>query len=155
MDNADIVAAFAEKFGVLFRPASPTEIAAANTAGVPESLLAFYREFEPNEMGNGLIQFFPLGQVVAELTDFTPSCYLASHGYFAIARTSYGDAYLVRLARGHDYQRVPVYLFSHERNIARVPASQLEEFGELVATGIPDFLAKAVAGKLATNPFQT
>ena len=66
MDIADLVASFSEKFGVLFRPASPTEVAAAESAGVPDSLLDFYREFEPTESGKEEIRFYPLERVVAE-----------------------------------------------------------------------------------------
>lgn len=152
MDLADLVASFAEKFGVLFRPASPTEVAAAESAGVPESLLEFYREFEPNESGQGEVRFFPLERVLAEQTDFVPGCHLSRHGYFAIAGTNHGDVYFVRPAASRDYRRMPVFLFSHEIDFARISAPQVEEFATVVAAGIPDFLALAVAGQLKTDP---
>jgi hypothetical protein len=155
MNIANTVAAFSEKFGVLFRPASPTEIASAATAGIPESLLEFYREFEPNEEGSEEIRFFSLERVVAGLTDFVPSCHLSRHGYFAIAGTNHGDVYVVRPIRDHDYWKMPVYLFGHEIDFSRISATQVEEFGTIVASGVPDFLSKAAAGQLETNPFNT
>lgn len=153
MDIADLVGTFSEKFGILFRPASPTEVATAESAGVPESLLKFYRDYEPNEAGEERIRFFPLERVVAEMTDFVPGCFLSRHGYFALAGTDHGDVFFVRPALGRDYHKLPVYLFSHEVDYARMPAAQVEEFGVVVAVGIPDFLAKAITGELETNPF--
>lgn len=152
MDTADLVASFSEKFGVLFRPASPTEIAVAATAGISETLLVFYREFEPNESGRAKIRFFPLERVVAEMTDFIPGCYLSRHAYVAIAGTEHGDGYFVQPTRSSDYRRMPVYLFSHEVDFGRMSAGQVEEFAVEVASGIPDFLSRAVSGQLQTDP---
>jgi len=154
MEIADTVAAFSEKFGVLFRPASPTEVATAAAAGIPESLLEFYREFEPNETGKEKTRFFPLDRVVAELTDFVPACHLSRYGYFAIAGTNHGDVYVVRPVDNQDYRKMPVYLFGHEVNFSRISKAQVEEFCTIAATGIPDFLSKAATGKLETNPFK-
>jgi len=152
MDTADLVASFSEKYGVLFRPASPTEVAAAGAAGVGESLLEFYREFEPDDSGGAEIRFFPLERVVAEMTDFIPGCHLARHGYVAIAGTEHGDVYFVRPTRSADYRRMPVYLFSHEADFGHMSAGQVEEFAVEVAAGIPDFLSLAVSGRLKTDP---
>ena len=138
---------------MLFRPASPTEIAAAATAGVPKSLLDFYREYEPTESGKEAVRFFPLERVVAEMTDFVPGCHLSRHGFFGIAGTDHGDVFFVRPQRSRDYVKMPVYLFSHEVDFSRMHSSQVEEFGTLVADGIPDFLTKAVDGRLQVDPF--
>lgn len=154
MDIANLVASFSEKFGVLFRPASPTEVAAAESAGVPESLLEFYRDHEPTESGRADIRFFPLERVTAEMTDFIPGCYLSRHGYVAIAGTSHGDVYFVRPARARDCRRMPVYLFSHETDFSTMSAAQVEEFATVVASGIPDFLSRAVSDQLKTDPYE-
>jgi hypothetical protein len=151
MDIADLVASFSERFGVLFRPASPTEVSAAESAGVPDTLLEFYREYEPNESGEGEIRFFALERVVAQMTDFVPGSYLACHGYFGIAETHHGDVFFVRPGRCRDYTRMPVYLFSHEINFGRMSAPQIEEFGTTVASGIPDFLFRAVSDRLKAD----
>lgn len=153
MSIEDTVASFAEHSGVLFRPASPTEVSSAEAAGVPESLLGFYREFEPNELGKADVRFFPLEQVIAHLTDFIPSCQLASHGYFAFAGTSHGDVYMINPANGRDLERLPIYIFGHETSFVGMHRSQVEEFGIRVATGITEFLTKAVDGTLKTDPF--
>jgi hypothetical protein len=152
MNLEETVAAFAEYSGVLFRPASPTEVASAETAGVPESLLGFYREYEPNETGSAKIRLFPLEEVVAHRTDFLPSCQLARHGYFAFAGTEHGDVYMVNVTGGQSYERVPIYIFSHEVSFSGMLRGQVEEFGTRVADGIPEFLVKAVDGSLTADP---
>lgn len=153
MDIADLVASFSDKYGILFRPASPTEAMAAENAGVPESLLEFYREFEPAESGRGKIRFYPLEQVVAQMTDFVPACHLARYGYFAFAGTEHGDSYFVRPNGKTDLRDMAVYLFSHEADFRRILAAQVEEFAIIVAGGIPDFLLRAVSDRLQTDPW--
>jgi hypothetical protein len=154
MNLQDLVDGFAEKYGVLFRPASPTEIAAAERAGVPEELLEFYREFEPNEVGQGMIRFYPLEQVVAHMTDYMPACELSRYGYFAFADTQYGDSYFVRPVEGISFHQTPIFLFSHEADFSLLSSAQVEEFSTVVASGITDFIARALAERLPTDPYE-
>jgi len=125
---------------------------AAENAGVPESLLEFYREFEPSESGKGEIRFYPLELVVAQMTDFVPACHLSRHGYFAFAGTNHGDSYFVRPNGKTDLRHMEVYLFSHEIDFNRMSAAQVEEFAITVAGGIADFLLRAVSDRLPTDP---
>jgi hypothetical protein len=152
MSTADAVAAFSERYRILFRPASPTELAAAESAGVPEALLEFYREYEPNESGTAEVRFFPLERVLAEMTDFVPGCHLSRHGYLAIAGTAAGDLFFVNPARSRNYLDMPVFLFGHEYDYRRLSAAQIEEFGSVIAKGIPDFLNRAASGTLNLDP---
>ncbi|MDX2111699.1 MAG: hypothetical protein SFY80_15815 [Verrucomicrobiota bacterium] len=148
MKTDDAVAAFSERFGILFRPASPTEVATADSAGVPISLLEFYRDYEPTDPGRGEIRFFPLEKIVAEMTDFVPGCNLSPHGYFVVGSTDHGDVFCVRPKDGGDFRTFAVQRFSHEVDFEQIHPNQICEFAETVARGLPEFLARAATDRL-------
>ena len=87
------------------------------------------------------------------MTDFLPACHLSRHGYLAFAGTQYGDCYFVRPKGQRDFRHMSVYLFSHEADFRPMSAAQVEEFATVVAAGIPDFLFRAVSGRLPTDPY--
>lgn len=152
MELADIVAAFARRFGLTFRPAAPFELTEAERAGVPEVILRFYRRFEPNEAGTGEVQLFPIKRLLQEMSDSHPGRLLQPHGYIPIAATNRGDLYFVRPARSRDYAVMAVYLFRRKIDLAGLSDAQVEEFCDTVALGLPDFLTRAVCGELMIRP---
>src|SRR4051812_27453612 len=103
----------AEQTGVAFRASSPIELAKLEALGVPESILAFYREFEPSECAEGQVRLWPIQNVLEENEAYVPGAYVSKHGYIVFATTLCGDAFCFDLRqRGQVEPRV--VLLSHE-----------------------------------------
>ena len=112
-DYAPLIEQIAEQTGVEFRTSSPMDLTKLEALGVPESILAFYREHEPSECAQGQVRLWPIEQVLEENEAYVPGAYASKHGYIVFATTLCGDTYCFDLTqRGQADPRI--VLLSHE-----------------------------------------
>jgi hypothetical protein len=151
----DLILAFGERYDVLFRRATPTDIAAGAEAGVPRPVLDFFFVHEPKDPGNGAVRLFTVSQLVAGLTTGPARAGLASLGYYPLAGTPGNDLYCVRPVPGQKLDPLPVRLFGHAADYTNASADTVAGLGLLVAPNLEIFFQKALNGSIASSPART
>jgi hypothetical protein len=146
-DYAPLIEQIAEQTGVAFHASSPIELAKLEALGVPESILAFYREFEPSECAEGQVRLWPIEQVLEENEAYVPGAYASKHGYIVFSTTLCGDTYCFDLTqRGKAEPRI--VLLSHEVITANTAAVEFARLAKPVARSLYEFLQQFVSGEV-------
>jgi hypothetical protein len=146
-DYAPLIQQIAEQTSVEFRAAPPAELAKLEALGVPESILAFYREFEPSECAEAQVRLWPIEHVLKENEAYVPGAYASKHGYIVFSTTLCGDTYCFDLAqRGRAEPRI--VLFSHEMIAEDTTAPEYERLAKPVAGSLHEFLRQFIRGEL-------
>ena len=146
-DYAPLIEQIAEQTGVEFRPASPMELAKLEALGVPESILAFYREFEPSDCAEGQVRLWPIEHVLEENEAYVPGAYASKHGYIVFATTLCGDTYCFDLTQsGQGDPRI--VLLSHEVITEDTSAQEYVRLAKPVARRLYEFLQQFERGEV-------
>jgi hypothetical protein len=115
MDHASAVQRIAQLTGIEFGPANGEGLAVLTQLGAPESLLRFYRNFEPQrEAEVGKVRMLPVSDVVVENNDAVPGVDLRPHGFVTFATTIYGDVYCFDTSANTSKADAPVVIMTHE-----------------------------------------
>ena len=138
-----LVDQIAEQTGVYFRASSPFELAKLEAFGLPESVLDFYREFEPSECAEGQIRLWPIEHILEENEALVPGCYSVRHGYVVFATTLSGDTYCFDVTRQGPFEP-RIVLLSHEVVTKHTTAAQFARLAKPVARNLYEFLQKFV-----------
>jgi hypothetical protein len=140
-DYDSVVAQISDQTGIAFRPASPFDLAKLESLGLPESILSFYREFEPSEVVEQQVRLWPIEHILEENDALIPGCYSSRYGYIVFATTFCGDAYCFDTT--HDPTAEPrIVLFSHEVVNERTTAAELARLAKPIAENLKQFLAQ-------------
>ena len=146
-DYAPLIEQIAEQTGVEFRTSSPMDLTKLEALGVPESILAFYREHEPSECAQGQVRLWPIEQVLEENEAYVPGAYASKHGYIVFATTLCGDTYCFDLTqRGQADPRI--VLLSHEVITEDTSAAEYVRLAKPVAQSLYEFLQQFVRGEV-------
>jgi len=148
----DLILAFGERYDVLFRRATPTDIVAGVEAGVPRPVLDFFFAHEPKDPGIGIVRLFTVNQLVAGLATVPAIAWLASLGYYPLAGTPGDDLYCVRPVAGQKLEAQPVRLFGHTTDYTTTTPDKVAELGLLVAPNLEVFFQKALNGSIESSP---
>ena len=140
-----IVNKISDQLGAIFRPASPFELAKLESLGLPEPVLAFYRDFEPFGADAGQIRLWPIEHILEENEAAIPGCYSSQQGYVVFASTFCGDAYCFDIRPGADADP-PIVLISHEIVNESTTTSELNRIAKPVARNLSDFLQRFLRG---------
>ena len=146
-DYAPLIKQIAEQTGVEFRTSSPMELAKLDALGVPESILAFYREFEPSECAQGQVRRWPIKQVLEENEAYAPGAYASKRGYVVFATTLCGDTYCFDITQ-HGQAEPRIVLLSHEIITEDTSAAEFARFAKPVARSLCEFLQQFVRGEV-------
>ena len=145
-DYERIAEQLSEQFDATFRPAADSDIAKLEELGVPESVVDFYRDFEPCKVIEGQVRLWPIERIVEENETLLPGCYTSRLGFVVFASTLSGDAYCFDITREAPRDYPPIVLISqdvvgeetkqgHLYRLAKPIARNLEEFLELFLQG--------------------
>ena len=140
MDCTLVVERLADKTGILFRGASGFDLSQAEELGFPESVLEFYREFNPESCVESQVRLWPLADALIECTEGVPGIYLTHRGYLAFASTMTGDAYCFDRSRRDLDGNPSVVIFSHEIDFELMPDERVRRHAKRVASNLQDFL---------------
>ncbi len=143
-----------EKSKGAFRPASVVDIASLRALGVPDDVLAFYRDSEPVRLIEiGKVRLWPVSHILVENRDAVPGCYAQPSGYVVIATTIYGDAFCsdTRAASG---TIAPVVLIAHdlEPESDEIRREDLAKLAKPIAASFEGFLEAFVSETLDIEP---
>jgi hypothetical protein len=153
MDYTVAAKQIASLSGTDLRPAEPEALAVLTELGVPQALLRFYGEFEPQaEAEIGKVRLLPVVDVVVENTEAVPGADLRPHGFVTFATTIYGDAYCFDTGLETARPDAPVVIMTHEVIFEDLDHDTIMGARKIVATGFDDWLAQFVAGGLETEP---
>lgn len=147
----DLIQAYGERYDVLFRRASPTDMAAGHEAGLPKPVLDFFFLHEPKDRGTGTVRLFTVTQLVAGLTTVPAVAWLASLGYYPLASTPGDDLYCVRPVQGQKVETLPVLLFGHKTDYTACTPDKVAELGTVVAPNLEVFFQKALNGSIESR----
>jgi hypothetical protein len=142
-----LVEKIADMTGVYFRPSSPFELAKLEVFGLPDSVLDFYRDFEPSECVKGQIRLWPIDHILEENEALVPGCYSSRHGYVVFATTSCGDAYCFDVTRPTQSEPRVVFL-SHEKVTKYTTKAQFAQLAKPVAGNLYGFLQQFVRSEI-------
>ncbi|MBX7245600.1 MAG: SMI1/KNR4 family protein [Candidatus Sumerlaeaceae bacterium] len=146
-DYAPVIEQIAAQTGVTFRAASPDDLAKLEALGVPESVLTFFREFEPSDCVQGQVRLWPIMQVMEENEKLIPGVYASKHGYIVFATTDCGDTYCFDLT-DPGVPEPPIVLLSHEVISEDTSVEDLARLAKPVAKDLHDFLQRFVRGEV-------
>lgn len=153
MDHASAVQRIAQLTGIEFGPANGEGLAVLTQLGAPESLLRFYRNFEPQrEAEVGKVRMLPVSDVVVENNDAVPGVDLRPHGFVTFATTIYGDVYCFDTSANTSKADAPVVIMTHEVIFEGLEREAVMSARKTVATGFDDWLTQFIAGSLDTEP---
>jgi len=148
----DLILAFGERYDVLYRKATPGDIATGIEAGVPRPVLDFFFAREPKEPGTGKVRLFTVNQLVNGLATVPAIAWLASLGYYPLAGTRGDDLYCVRPVTGQKLDLLPVRLFDHTTDYTPATPEKVAGLGLLVAPNLEVFFQKALNGSIESVP---
>jgi hypothetical protein len=146
-DYAPLIGQIAEQTEVEFRAASPLDLAKLEALGLPDSLLAFYREFEPSECAQGQVRLWPITNVLEENEAYVPGAYVSKHGYIVFATTLSGDTYCFDLTQ-HGQAEPRIVLLSHEVIHEDTTAAEISRLAKPVAQTLHEFLQQFIRGEV-------
>lgn len=139
--------------GVSMRPASTEALRALAELGAPESLIAFYREFEPEaDVEIGTVRLPTISSMIVENTDAVPGADLGPHRFTTFATTIYGDAYCFDWNAAEEKHDAPVVIMTHEVLFDDLDRETVLRARKRVASGFGHFLAQFVDLSLDTEP---
>ena len=144
-DYAPLIEQIAEQTEVEFRTSSPVDLAKLEAFGLPDSILAFYREFEPSECAQGQVRLWPIKDVLEENEAYVPGAYASKHGYIVFATTLCGDTYCFDLTQ-HGQAEPRIVLLSHEVIHEDTTAAEMSRLAKPVAQTLHEFLQQFIRG---------
>jgi len=151
MSTIDLIT---QKTGVAFRPASAPAIEALHALGVPEEIVAFYRQSEPSKcIEIGKVRIWPVAYMLRDNRDYVPGYYAWPCGYVVFSTTIYGDAYCFGL-RAVSKTGTPIVLIAHdwEPKVDEMKREDLAELAKPMAHSFEVFLEAFVSGSLDLEP---
>jgi len=146
-DYQTLVDKISEQTGGYFRASSPFELAKLEAFGLPESVLDFYRDFEPSECVEGQIRLWPIEHILEENEALIPGCYSVKHGYVVFATTHCGDTYCFDVTR-RGLNEPRIVLLSHEVVTKHTTAAEFARLAKPVARNLYEFLQKFLRGEI-------
>jgi SMI1 / KNR4 family (SUKH-1) len=136
----EIIQRLSAQTGVDFGPASAADVEALAGLGVPESILTFYRSYEPRECAEDQIRLWPIAHIIEENSNFIPGCYTAPHGYIVFATTHTGDAYCFDLKSQTKSGTPSIVLIPHDVIDETTPVERMKHLAKLIAPDLHEFL---------------
>ena len=147
-DYQDVVKTLAALTGASFRPASADALAALRKLELPQSVLDFYAEHEPDGYAEGQVRMWGIAEVLVEIEQMVPGCYVAPHGYVVMGSTLCGDAYCYDLNRRDAEGNPRIVLFSHEIFYEETTAADAARLAKPIARNLREFLEQFARGEV-------
>lgn len=137
-----IVKRLAQQTKVDFKSASAENLAAFAKLGVPESVLTFYRSFEPQECAENPneVRLSSITHILKENSDFVPGCYTAPQGYIVFASTITGDTYCFDVNSLNPQGEPRIVLIPHDELEEDSPAEEIKKIAKPIANNLFEFL---------------
>jgi SMI1/KNR4 family protein SUKH-1 len=135
-----VIAKITKKTGVEFRPAHDEDIYELRRLGMPECIVEFYAQFEPEEYIEGPVRIWPIIDIIELNTEILPGYCVSPHGYFVFASNQYGDAYCFDANNKNDDDSPRIVFISHEIVDEEITADDTDKISMVVAKNLLDFL---------------
>jgi hypothetical protein len=134
----------------LFGPAEETDVDSLVQLGLPDSVLAFYRELAPVETieRNG-VSLWDIAHILDENHNYSPGAEVHELGYVVVAGNRAGDVYCLDLGESHDEDPPRVVLLPHRVQLGARDRSVVERQAQAVAESFDDFLLALAEGELS------
>jgi len=146
-DYAPLIARIIEQTGIEFRAASPFDVSKLEALGLPQSVLDFYRAYEPSECVESKIRLWPIEHILEENEALVPGCYSCKNGYVVFATTLCGDTYCFDTSRGGRIEP-RIVLISHEVISKDTTRAEFARLAKPVAQSLHEFLEQFVRGEV-------
>ena len=147
---APIIERFKEEVGAAFRAAAEADLVQLQALHLPETILGFYRQFEPVEVleNSQTVRLLPIAQITEDNTEMSPGCYTAPHGYVVFASNFSGDAYAFDCQQRNEEGEPRILLFAHEMFSDDLPPDWIPKMGKPVAAHLYEFLEQFLDGSV-------
>jgi len=135
-----------------FRRADDADLFYLRSYPIPESVLNFYENAEPDDVVEiEDARLWPVSCLRLENEKMEPGNIVSPHGFFVIATTIFGDCYCIDLNKVKKKQEPTVVLACHDRQNDHATFSSVLENMKLVAKSFPEFLTLFSKGKLIAD----
>lgn len=134
----------------LFAGGEETDLESLVQLGIPDSVLAFYRDFAPIdtiEMGN--VHLWAIPQLLEENHTYSPGAEVHELGYVVVAGNRAGDVYCLDLGDSLDEDPPRLVLLPHRVQLGARDRSLVEKQATPVAESFDEFLLLLARGELA------
>ena len=149
MNYSDLAKEIGTQTDIELRPAEELTLKRLHALGVPQSVLDFYRSYEPIKCAEiEGVRLWPIADVLEENEKYVPGADIVSRGFIVFATTVFGDAYCFDISQAQS----PIVLLSHEVSYEGMEAKQIRTFAKPIAPTFDGFLASFVAGTLDIDP---
>lgn len=141
------------KTGIHFRPAETSALEQFRSLGLPDDVVAFYREHEPEECAEiKEVRLWPIADILTENKDYVPGADIYPLGYVVFATTLYGDAFCFDLNARAEHS-APVVLVAHDLDWTDAEMRKdLAILAKMIAPSLDGFLERYAAETLDIQP---
>jgi hypothetical protein len=122
-----------------FAPAGKQDISRLEQFPIPDCVVTFYRESEP-DLFEGAVRLWSIRYILRENEDMIPGCEISQHGFIVIASTYCGDAICLDLGEINESGEPAVIHISHERDYTGKTAAEIRAKGEKLCDSFSEFL---------------
>jgi hypothetical protein len=146
-DYERIAEQLSEQMDATFRPAADLDIARLEALGLPESVLDFYRDFEPSEAVEGQVRLWPIERILEENETLLPGCYVSRLGFVVFASTFTEDAYCFNITQDAPADP-PIVLISQDAIGEETTSRHLFRLAKPVARNLEHFLEQFLRSEI-------
>ena len=139
---------------IRFQPASPNALNQLRSLGAPESVVAFYAEYEPEDMMEGSVRLTSIEGMMIENQQAVPGYRVQPHGYIVFATSDCGDGYCFDTNRIDAEGRPCIVIASHETAEDIETAEQAAAMVQMVAPHLLSFLERMLDGNMAVYDYE-
>jgi hypothetical protein len=127
--------------GDLFGEAEETDLESLDELGVPDSVLAFYREYAPVEtLEIGEVRLWAVPQMLEENHTYPPGAEVHELGYVVVAGKRNGDVYCLDLGEWRNEDPPRIVLLPHRMELRSRDRADVDRQSVPIAESFEDFL---------------
>ena len=120
-------------------PADKTDLASLEKYRLPDVLMTFYRESEP-DLFEGPVRLWDIEHVVTENERMIPGCDVSKQGFCVVASTYCGDAICLDLGRLDEAGEPEIVHITHETDHSGKTTEEIRSESEQLCCSFSEFL---------------
>ena len=132
----------------VFNPAEETDLESLEQLGMPESVMAFYREYAPVEtIELHDVRLWDIPHLLDENHTYQPGADIHDLGYVVVAGNRSGDVFCLDLGEWKNEDPPRVVLLPHSVQIGSHDRTVVDEQAQAVADSFDEFLGMFARGE--------
>jgi hypothetical protein len=147
-DYSKLIADIEAHTGGRFRRAESAALDQLRAFKLPDSVVSFFRDYEPTECIEGQVRLWPIAEMLRENRDYVPGADVSPHGFVVFATTICGDTYCFDINATDENGEPGIVLVSHDDNFEGMPPEQIKTLAKPIARNLAAFLEMFLSDSL-------